>query len=369
MNHVVFHNDIDGIISASLFQCCNTTNEYRESCLYPVASTMRGSQLGKIANKLEPEEPLAVLDFEFNERASIWIDHHFNPNFGPNSVKNNRIFYDPAAKSTVSLVADKYGCPDGYEDLINMSDMIDSASYPNVNFIFESDHPLMILRAYIETAFPAEMTFCRIVEVISNYDCDVGKALRKMKIDENSVKNIRNIAKKIHKAMTIFGRCSFVHQSRQNQFPRYSEFFSIPNVEYSIRMTTSGSHHKYIQIGHNQWAGKPNKLNLGEFLRDLPYVRGGGHFNVAAGIIKNADEQKFLDDLDIHFNMKEESMEKYGVDKTDPVEDRAQELVKEGVDISDARMQSQVEMEKKSDVNDEGKFRPSGDIRKAAGDS
>ena len=49
-------------------------------------------------------------------------------------------------------------------------------------------------------------------------------------------------------------------------------------------------------------------------------------------------------------------MEKYAVDPTDPVENRAQELVKEGVDIDAARKQSQTEMEKTSDATSEGEL-------------
>jgi hypothetical protein len=47
-------------------------------------------------------------------------------------------------------------------------------------------------------------------------------------------------------------------------------------------------------------------------------------------------------------------MEKYGVAKEDPIESKAQELVKTGVDLKDAREQSQKEMEKKIDAPSEG---------------
>lgn len=329
---------------------------------------MRGGQLKKIVGTIDVGEPLAILDFEYSDRADLWIDHHFNQDLGPDPVRNPRIFYNPAAKSTVSLIAEKYQCEEARKELVGMSNMIDSASYPNVNFIFESDHPLMILRAYLETAFPAEMMYCRIVEMITACNFDIEKALRRMRIGSESVKNVRNTAKRINRDMTVFGKCSVVNQSRQNQFPRYSEFLVSPGVEYAIRMSLSGPHNRYIQIGHNQWVGKPNKLNLGEFMRNLPYVRGGGHFGVAAGVIKNEDEQRFLDDVDIYFNTEEENMEKYGVDKNDPVENRAQELVKEGVDLSDAREQSQEEMEKRSDGPDKVELRSSDDIRETAGE-
>lgn len=325
---------------------------------------MRGGQIRKILSQIPEKENLAILDFEWNDRANIWIDHHFEPDLGPDPVKNDRMFYDPSAKSTVQLISEKYGCQDGQKELVSMVNMIDSASYPDTEFIFRSDHPLMILRAYLEVAYPSSMMYCRIVEMIASYSCDVAKAIKRMCIDYSTVRNIYGMARKIEKEMIVFGKCSCVNQTRQNQYPRYSEFFINPDIHYAIRISISGPHQKYIQVGYNQWCGVTNKLNIGEFMRSLHYVRGGGHFSVGAGVIKNEDEQRFLDDADIYFN-KEEAMEKYAVDKKDPVESRAQELVKTGVDLNDAREQSQKEMEKGSDDSSEGELRSSDDIRKA----
>jgi len=354
LNHIVFHNDVDGIMSAALLRQYET--EYRESCIYPAASTQRGGQVKKFFNSIPAGDKVAIVDFEYNGLATLWIDHHFNTDLGPSPVKTDRIFYDPAAKSAVELVMERCGASYFQEDTVKMCNMIDSAAYPDVNFIFESDHPLMILRAYLETAFPSDMMFCRIVEMITTCECDVAKSLVLMRIDDGSVKDIRSTAKKIDKHIVQFGACSVVNQTRQNQFPRYSEYFVRPRIEYAIRISLSGPHQKYIQIGHNQWSGKQNTINLGEFMRGLSYIRGGGHFNIAAGVMKNEDEQKFLDDVDIRFNQEETDMEKYGVDKNDPVESRAQDLVKTGVDIGAAREQSQKEIGEKSDAGNEGEL-------------
>ena len=353
LNHIFFHNDVDGIISAVLFQLYQVGREfdYKDSILYPVQSTMRGVSLQKIIEKIDGNDPIAILDFEFNPRANIWFDHHFSEDLGPSPVSTGKIFYNPSAKSAADIIAGEYKFEK--DDIISMTNMIDSASYPDVKFIFESDHPLMILRAYLEMAFPSDMTYSRIVEVIVASGCDVEKSLRKMRIDCSNVRNICNLASKSSKDMLLFGSCSVVQQTRQNQYPRYSEYYVKPEIEYAIRMSLSGPRQKYIQIGHNQWCGKKNSVNLGEFMRKLPYVKGGGHFNVAAGIIRNEDEDKFLDDVDMQFHG--EDMEKYGVDKEDPVEARAQELVKTGMDLSEARKKSQEEV--KTDAGDKSELR------------
>jgi len=354
LDHIVFHNDVDGMVSAALFQGNSSENfNYQNSCIHPVNSTMRGETLDRILSKIPPEEKVAILDFQFSKRADIWIDHHYDNALGSDPIKNDHMIYDPMAKSSAHIIGEQYGI-DACE-LIQTVDMIDSASYPDPKFIFESDHPLMILRAYLETVFPSDMMYSRIVEVLSLCSCDVGKAIKKLGIDYQSVKNIKNIALKISKDVLKFGVCSVVNQTRQCQFPRYSEYFILKDVEYAIRISISGPHQKYVQIGHNRWCGKQSKINVGEFLRNLSYCRGGGHFSVGAGIIKNEYEEKFLDDVDLNFN-REDGMEKYGVDKEDTVEKRAQELVKTGVDIHEARKQSQKEMEERKNVGSEGKL-------------
>lgn len=359
MNHIVFHNDVDGVVSAALFQCACPGDRfnYTDSILYPVQSTMRGN-IKKIIDRVSKEDSLAIVDFESDPRADIWIDHHFSPDLGMTKIKNDKIFYDPAAKSAAQLIYDAYyrGTASENEILstIDMVNTIDSALYPDVKFIFESDHPLMILRAYLETAFPSDMMYCRIVEMLVSTGFNVATALKRTRIDYESVENIKNIAKKILKDMVVFSGCSVVNQTRQNQYPRYAEYFVKPELEYAIRITISGPHQKYIQIGHSQWCGKCNTKNLGEFMRNLSYVKGGGHFNVAAGVIKNEDEQKFLDDVDLHFHKDDDMMEKYGVDKEDPVEAKAQELVKTGMDLNKAREKSQ--QEKETNAGNESKL-------------
>jgi len=357
LDHIIFHNDVDGIVSAGLFQIYNSSStlfNYSTSCLHPASSTMRGEALKKMLEKIPKEEPIAILDFEFNDRANVWIDHHFNNDIGPLPVYTDKMKYDPMEKSAARIISNMKKNEEHYE-LISMVDMIDSGSYPDAKFVFESDHPLMILRAYLETLFPSDMAYSRIAECIALNNANMNIVIKKLGIDYQCVKNIKNIANKISKDVLKFGRCSTVYQTRRDQFPRYSEYFLIPEIEYAVRISLSGPRLKYVQVGHNPWCKKNNKINVGEFLRNLPYCRGGGHFSVGAGVIKNEDEEKFLDDVDIHFS-KDKEMEKYGVDKEDRVEKRAQELVKTGMDLGEARELSKKETEDGKNAGDEVKL-------------
>ena len=66
----------------------------------------------------------------------------------------------------------------------------------------------------------------------------------------------------------------------------------------------------------------------------------GGHYNVGSGTILESNINEFIDMISKLLNNEEDiEMEKYGVDKADPVEKKAEDLIKTGEakDISEAR--------------------------------
>jgi hypothetical protein len=201
---------------------------------------------------------------------------------------------------------------------------------------------MMILRAFLERTFPAEMTFCRVAEVIANSDMNVGEALFRLKIDSSHVVELEKNATQIKSEIVVNQNLSIVRQKRINQFPRYAEYFVLPEIKYALRLTPVGGSNIYFQIGFNNWQKESNDFNIGSFLNDLQknklIVNGGGHLNVGAGIVRESLVEKFIDVVSIMLN-EEESMEKYAVDSTDGVEKKAAEMVKEGSakNLNDAR--------------------------------
>ena len=339
IHHVVFHNDVDGIVSAAIFlHNVVKDDKYR---LYPVMSVARGTKFDKLVKSMpldSPDETLTILDFENHPRSDFWCDHHWNKLIGKDPVHNDKICYDPLASSAAQLLKDRYGMQDTPDDLIATNNIIDKALYEDLETIFEDTHPLMLIRAYLECYYPANMTYCRIAEVLANSNLDCVEANKRLGIDDSCILELREKAKKVSRYMEVYNNISVIRQLRPNQYPRYVEFRIRPDIKYSIRFTSISGDKLYLQIGYNKWHKEANNIHIGQLLHGFKYmIRGGGHYGAGGGIMNQRDAEKFLDDISIKLNPKletksvEEEMEKLGVDQqNDPVEKEAQDMVKSG---------------------------------------
>lgn len=338
IHNIAFHADIDGIFCAALTlrQC---GKNYR---LYPLLSSSRGEKFQGLVNSmnLQKDDKLYVMDFEYHPRADLWVDHHNNMSMGAAPINNNKTAYDPSSASAFSLLASHHDAKDcaGVVEIVNMIDM---AQYPSVKFIFTDDSPAMIIRAYLERAFPSDMLFSRIAEAVASLDFDLDAVISRFHFTDECVTKLRQDANKAKEFMEIYGNFSLVRQRRTSQFPRYSEAFVKPEVKYNVRISSLTKGKWHLQVGYNVWSEENNDINIGKFLSKLDYIRGGGHFHVGGGLLFDSDVEKFIDDFDKLVNPeKEEEMEKYGVDKeSDSFEKAADDMVKTGEakDIDEAR--------------------------------
>ena len=346
-HHVVFHNDVDGIVSAAIF--LHTVVKDGKYRLYPVMSMTRGAKFDKLVKRMpldDPDERLTILDFENHPKSDFWCDHHWNKEMGNGSVHNQGICYDSSADSAAQLLKDRYEMQDTPDDLISTNNIIDKANYEDLETIFEDKHPLMLIRAYLECNYPANMTYCRIVEVLKNTGLDCVEANKRLGIDDSCISDLQAKAKKVSRYMEVYNNFSVIRQLRPNQYPRYVEYRIKPDIKYSIRFTAIAGDKLYLQVGYNKWHKISNNIHIGQMLSEFKYlIRGGGHYNVGGGILNQKDAEKFLDDISLKLNPEqeekpvEEGMEKLGVDQQDPVEKEAQDMVKSGEakNIDDAR--------------------------------
>jgi hypothetical protein len=157
---------------------------------------------------------------------------------------------------------------------------------------------------------------------------------------------------KAKQQMEVYNKISVIRQRRTGQFPRYSEAFIRPDVKYNIRISSIWNKRWHLQVAFNRWHEEKNDLHIGRFLANLNYAKGGGHYNVGGGFIKEDFIEQFIDDFSkITNNYKEEDMEKYGVDKeNDKIEKKAEDLIKTGAaeSIDAAREQAVKEDEKEN---------------------
>lgn len=339
-NHIFFHNDIDGIISAALYMHYNKNQKCR---LYPVTSIMRGKKFDDFFTQIVKgkDDKKIILDYQYNKNADLWIDHHFNTELGDCTISSEKINYNPKALSAAGIVDSVLSKTHLFPDLIEDVDVIDSCSYKSVNEIFKDTKPIMVLNAYIEQMFPNDMVYCRIVEMINSCNLNIFEANYLMRINSYYVKELEKSAMKIKNSIVISKWISIVNQKRENQYPRYSEYLVNPELKYCIRITNIGNGNVKVSIGYNKWHILKNEFNIGKTI-GFDYVQqSGGHFNVGSALMKETYVDRFIDDISKILN-KEDDLEKYAVDKEDPVEKKAEELVKTGEvkNISEGRKEA-----------------------------
>lgn len=360
---IYFHDDVDGIVSAALI--LKHVVRGKPYFLQPVKSSQRGDKFDHIIkNRLYGVEPCIIVDYQHHELADLWIDHHYNKALGDDAVHTKDMAYDPKAKSAARVIRNMIKkSPLGQftyidEDMIRTTDMIDSAGYESIEFIFTSKHPLMMLKSYLEQmTIQLSWSYCRAVEAIVTADFELEDAMAMLGIEPNTVDSLRKSAEGIKKAMVINGPIAITEMKRLYEYPRYSEYFVRPDMKYAFRIVHLGGDRVQTDVGFNQWGNFTNEVHIGKMLGGFDYtISGGGHHDVGGSIIKADMLEQHVDDITTALNpevpMNEESMEKVGVDKeADPVEKKAEEMTKTGEspDMQQAREKAATEEEGKTD--------------------
>jgi len=335
--HFFFHDDIDGIVSAAMIMSAFFTNHvYR---LYPVKSSMRGDRFDSLIDGVNKDDGdlIIIVDYQHHAKADVWVDHHFNKDLKGNEISNGKLFYNSKAKSAARVIYnwfEKESLLKGTvnQHVVDIVDMIDSAGFKDVDYIFSSSEPLMILKAYLERlSIFVDSTYCRIVELIHGYNFDIEKVLFTLGVDYGVVGELKRSANAIGKNMVINGVMSVTEMNREYAYPRYSEYLSYPGLVYSIRVIHLGGGRVKMAVSYNKWQPVSCKVHVGELLNSLDYlVSGGGHQFVGSAVILESYIERFIDDMCVQMNGPEDSMEKYSVDKNDSVEKEADELIKTG---------------------------------------
>ena len=294
---------------------------------------MRGEKFNTFYNNIvkAKNDKDIILDYQYNKNADLWIDHHFNPEFGDCEVYNEKVYYNPKSLSAAHLVKSFFDTNNNFSDLICYVNVIDSATYKSVSQIFNDSCAVMQLRAYLEQNHLDDMIYCRIVEMIDTCDMGIDDAMYRLRIGSYYIRELTKKALKIKNSMIIAKKISITNQKVIKQFPTYSEYLISPEIKYTVRLTNIGNGNIKFSVGYNQWHEEKNMFNLGKLVH-LDYTPvSGGHFNIGSGIVKEIDLNKFIDYISKTLNEEEDScMEKYAVDKNDIIEKTADELVKTG---------------------------------------
>jgi len=338
--HLFYHDDVDGIVSAAMIM--NAFFRGHVYRLYPAKSSMRGDKFNALIEdvyktRITDNESLVIVDYQHHEKADLWVDHHFSQDLKDNEVHNGKIFYNPNVKSAARVIYNWFqntpflkGAVD--QHVVDMVDMIDSAGYKTIDYIFSSTEPLMILKAYLEhLSIFVDSTYNRLVELINLYNFDINKVLFTLGVDCHVVDELKNSAHAIERNMIINGAMGVTEMNRLYAYPRYSEYLIKPDLMYSVRIVHLGGNRVHADVGFNKWQKESCKVHIGKVLQALDYpISGGGHPTVGGAIFLEKEVERFIDDMCVQLNGPEDSMEKYGVDSEDGVEKKADELIKTG---------------------------------------
>jgi len=298
MKHIVFHNDVDGVFSAALFASGTDAFKDMDYVLHAVPTSFRGDKFNDMMSKIN--DPLFIFDFQYHAKAGLWIDHHQNDQMGNESIVNEKICYDNRARSAAGLVVrylESLGIQTSSEatKVVRSADMIDSADYPNLQFIFEDRSSAMVLRSFFEFSYPSEMMFGRVVEVLVACELNLEKTLQVLNIDGSYVDAIRDKAVKTRDKIELYGKVSVIRQKYAYQYPRYAEYYAT-NSKYNVRISDENKTDFRVSLTYNKWHGEKNAINIGSYCASSKIIkRGGGHYNVGGGIVEKAKIDEFLD--------------------------------------------------------------------------
>lgn len=361
--HLFYHDDIDGVVSAAMIMNAFFRDHvYR---LYPVKSSMRGDKFNTLIEdvhktKVANNELLVVVDYQYHEKVDLWVDHHFHKDLKDSVIHNGKVFYNSGVKSAARVIYNWFqdtpflkGTVD--QHIVDIVDMIDGAGYKTIHYIFSSSEPLMILKAYLERlSIFVDSTYNRLVELISLYNFDIQKVLFTLGVDFHIVDELKKSATAIEKNMIVNGVMGVTEMNRLYAYPRYSEYLVNPDLMYSVRIVHLGGRKVQADVGYNKWQKETCKVHIGKLLDSLDYpISGGGHPTVGGAIFTESDIERFIDDMCVQLNGPEDNMEKYGVDKNDSVEKKAEEMVKAGEVKTKEEAREKVTSEKKGDLTED----------------
>jgi hypothetical protein len=296
---IIYHNDTDGVFSAAVYMFYNKGKEFN---LLPVASDER-SDLDNIINGIDSE--VIILDYQYNDKAKFWCDHHFNEKFGNGVIKTDRMNYDPSSKSNASLLCSYFAKEATLEDVayaVYLVDMVDAAEYSSADYVFMSMEPIMKIKRYIdEYAKPnTKESLNRVVNLIVENEFDLKLVCESLNFNHRGcqIRMLRAATTYGVKATIEDGVAFYDIESNLVEPPRYSEYFVYDNIKAGVRVRYSDNNTCYVSIGVNPWGKKYG--HVGEFIRNLQYVKGGGHAGVG-GLTIHEDDLKTLREDVLHF--------------------------------------------------------------------
>lgn len=144
---IYYHHDLDGLISASMVGKTFTDNNYTKMSFsfHPINYDIKNwveEDLKKkaIFNNKEPDS-IVVVDYLYHPQASLWYDHHELKEgvILPEKINGRFCPSDPSCAHTIFMDnnREEYKDEDLVRKIVEETNMIDSAQYPNIEYVYE----------------------------------------------------------------------------------------------------------------------------------------------------------------------------------------------------------------------------------------
>jgi hypothetical protein len=289
----VFYHDkcFDGASSAAVF-----SRFYRERIRDDAEFTFSGllHRAGALFDEQDFDgDENAIVDFKYSSSPKVtwWFDHHESAFLTPGDAEHfeqgqsNRKFYDPDFKSCTRFIAtvaeQRFGFnPAPIADLLNWTDIIDGALYPDALTAVEMKEPAMKLTMVIESAKDSGLV-PRLIPLLATQS--LGAVLEEPWVAsllppllERHERSIGILKERTEcKEGTVYFDVTDLNLEGYNKFVPYHLH---PECLYSVGLSKSSFRTK-VAVGSNPWTRAERLVNLAKICERYG---GGGHARVGA---------------------------------------------------------------------------------------
>ena len=264
---IVTRPDFDGIVCAALLKEVKSITK-------PIKwAEPNDMQKGKI--DIQPGDIIANLPY--NERCSLWFDHHFTNK--PGTPFKGAYKLAPSAAGIINeYYKDKF--KKNYDDLIRQTDRIDSADLTMDEVLYPEKYPYILISMTISSQEPSDEPYWNhLVELVRHKDID--KIIEEKKVKKRCKTVIEQNMKfkaVLEKHTAMHGHVSLTDLRVFDKVPKGNRFLvycMFPDAVASMKVRYEGPERKkvIIGVGHSIFNRKCN-VNVGLMLSEFG---GGGH--------------------------------------------------------------------------------------------
>ncbi len=289
----VFYHDrcFDGASSAALF-----SRFYAERIRNDVEFLYSGllHRAGALFNEDDFDgDENAIVDFKYSSSPKItwWFDHHQSAFLSASDAAHfeqdpsNRKFYDPDFKSCTSFIAtiaeQRFGFnPAPVAELVEWTDIIDGALYPDAKTAVEMKAPAMQLTMVIESTQDSGF-LPRLIPLLMNKPLAevVAAPLVAPLLSPLLTRHQESISVLRDRIESQDGTLFFdITDHDLEGYNKFVPYYLHPESIYSVGLSKSSFRVK-VSVGSNPWAPSPPVVNLAKVCERYG---GGGHARVGA---------------------------------------------------------------------------------------